>query len=139
MLRHDYKPNLKKLTCLKEDIIIQYILNLDVRGFSPILAKVVDIANKLLKAQGQGLVSINQPNCFINYLAKLKISFNQVRDYQRIKQEDPIVIRDQFQLVENIKVKYSIQDNNMYNFNKTSFQIGIRVAYKVVTSSKRQY
>ena len=139
MLRHDCEPNLKKLTCLKEDIIIQYILNLDVRGFSPILVEVRDIANKLLRAQGKDLVSINQPAQFVSYLDKLKIKFTQARDYQRMKQEDPIVIRDQFQLVANIKVKYSIQDNNMYNFNKTGFQIGIRAAYKVVTSSKRQY
>ena len=49
-LRRDCEANSKKLTRLEEDTVIRYILDLDIRGFSPILAKVVDIANKLLKA-----------------------------------------------------------------------------------------
>ena len=46
--RRDYKANLKKLTKLKELVIIQYILDLDSRGFVPSLSTVRDMANKLL-------------------------------------------------------------------------------------------
>ena len=54
-------------------------------------------------------------------LEELKIAFNQVKDYQRIKQEDPIIISKQFKLVEDTKAKYSVYNNNMHNFNKTGF------------------
>ena len=42
------KPNLKKLTKLKEEVIIRYILDLDTRRFAPTLGTIRDIADKLL-------------------------------------------------------------------------------------------
>ena len=75
-LRRDCELNQKKLTRLKEDVVIQHILYLDVRGFSPILAEVGDMANKLLKARGKGLVSINWLSRFVNCLEELKMAFN---------------------------------------------------------------
>ena len=43
-------PNLKKLTKLKEEVIVRYILDLDLWGFAPTLGAVKDIADKLLAA-----------------------------------------------------------------------------------------
>ena len=52
-------------------------------------------------------------------------------------QEDSIEINIQFIYNQDIIVKYSIQVENIYNFNKTSFQIGVIRSIKVITSSKR--
>ena len=49
---HDYWPIATKLTELEEEVIVQYILDLDKRGFGPQLASVEDIANYLLESQG---------------------------------------------------------------------------------------
>ena len=46
--RRDYKPNLKKLTKLKEEVIVRHILDLDTRGFAPTLGAIRDIVDKLL-------------------------------------------------------------------------------------------
>lgn len=51
-LRAETRPNRHKLTELEEEVIIQYILNLDDRGFGPRLSGVEDIANYLLATQG---------------------------------------------------------------------------------------
>jgi hypothetical protein len=67
----------------------------------------------------------------------LKMAFNQAKDRQRILQEDPKVIDAWFKLVEEIKVKYSVYNDNIHNFNKTGFQIGVIGLIKVVTGSKR--
>jgi hypothetical protein len=40
---------------------------------------------------------------------------------QRILQEDLEIISAWFTLVEDTKAKYSVYNNNMHNFNKTSF------------------
>ena len=66
-------------------MINQYILDLDLCGFSPILAEVGDIANKLLAAQGKRVVSINWPARFVSRSDELKMAFNRARDHQRIK------------------------------------------------------
>ena len=52
LARRDCQPNSKKLTQLEEEVIVSYILNLDLRGFAPTYAAVCDIANRLLAARG---------------------------------------------------------------------------------------
>ena len=49
--RRDIRANCLKLTKLEEGVIINYILDLDSRGFSPRLANVEDIADYLLEAR----------------------------------------------------------------------------------------
>ena len=49
--RQDVRPNRYKLTNLEEEVLIQYILDLDSRGFAPWLDGVEDIANLLLKSR----------------------------------------------------------------------------------------
>ena len=52
--RRDCQPNSKKLTKLEEEVIVNYILNLDLRRFSPTYAAARNIANRLLAARGAG-------------------------------------------------------------------------------------
>jgi hypothetical protein len=54
--RRDCQPNSKKLTQREEEVVIQYILDLDQRGFPPTYAAIRDIANKLLTTRGVGQV-----------------------------------------------------------------------------------
>jgi hypothetical protein len=44
-------PNLK-LNKLEEEVIVRYILDLDIRGFVPRLASVEDMANHILESRG---------------------------------------------------------------------------------------
>ena len=54
--RPNTQPNRQKLTLTEEQTIVQYILDLDSRGFAPRLYEVVDIADKLLAVRGRELV-----------------------------------------------------------------------------------
>ena len=42
-----------------------------------------------------------------------------------------------FKLVKETKAKYSVYNDDIYNFNKTKFQIGIIGLIKIIISSKR--
>jgi hypothetical protein len=46
--RRDCIPDSRKLTATEEQTIVQYILELDSRGFAPRLCEVADMADKLL-------------------------------------------------------------------------------------------
>lgn len=46
--RRETPANSKKLTNLEESVIVQYILDLDSKGFPPRLSGVEDMANRLL-------------------------------------------------------------------------------------------
>ena len=59
-------------------------------------------------------------------------------DYQRAKCEDPKAIGEWFALVRNVKAKYGVVDNDMYNFDKIGFMMGIIfVGMVVITSDGR--
>ena len=48
------------------------------------------------------------------------------------------MIQGWFRLVENTKAKYSILDKDTYNFDKSSFMLGVILTGAVVTGSERR-
>jgi len=61
-------------------MIVQYILDLDSRGFAPQLCEVADIADKLLTTRGGILVGKNWPGRFVSHIEELKMAFNRAKD-----------------------------------------------------------
>ena len=57
--RDDYTPNSRKLTLYEEEAIIQYILDLDLRGFPPRPRDVQDMADLLLAERDASPVGKN--------------------------------------------------------------------------------
>ncbi|KAL1954978.1 hypothetical protein VTO42DRAFT_385 [Malbranchea cinnamomea] len=55
----------------------------------------------------------------------------------RAKCEDPKVIRQWFELVQNTIQKYGVVQKDIYNFDETGFQMGFIGTAKVVTGSER--
>ena len=70
--QYNCEANLKKLTKLKKEAIIKYILNLDLRGFAPTLSAIQNMANKLLTKCGGNQVSKNWLARFVNHKNKFK-------------------------------------------------------------------
>jgi hypothetical protein len=119
-------------------VIVNYILNLDQRGFAPTYAAVRDMANKLLAARGAGQVGQKWPANFVRRTDSLKTRFNQAYDRQRALCEDPILIRSWFELVEQTKLKYGILDEDVHNFDEAGFMMGKITTQLVVTGSERR-
>ena len=136
--RRDCQPNSKKLTQLEEEVIVNYILDLDTRGFSPTYAAVRDMANKLLAARGAGQVGVHWPRNFVKRTDSLTTRFNRAYDRQRALCEDPILIRSWFELVEQTKIKYGILDEDVFNFDEAGFMMGKITTQLVVTGSERR-
>ena len=133
----DYQPNSKKLTQREEEAIVNYILNLDQRGFAPTYAAVRDMADKLLAARGAGQVG-QKSSQLVRRTGSLKTSFNRAYDRQRALCEDPILIRSWLELVEQTKAKYGICDEDVYNFDKAGFIIGKIKTQLIVTGPERR-
>ncbi|KAJ8110924.1 hypothetical protein OPT61_g6360 [Boeremia exigua] len=57
---------------------------------------------------------------------------------QRALCKDPVLIRSWFKLVEQTKAKYSICDNDVYNFNEAGFMLGKITTQLVVTALERR-
>jgi hypothetical protein len=121
--RRDCTPNLRKLTDLEVEELIKHILNLDLRGFSPKLHEVADMANHLRASRGASLVGINWPDNLIQQKYELKIRLNRRCNYQRAKCEDPAIIKPWFDLVQRTILEYGILNHDIYNFDETGFQM----------------
>jgi hypothetical protein len=136
--RSETRPNRHKLTELEEDVIIQYILDLDDRGFGPRLAGVEDMANYLLETRGAQRVGKLWAHRFVRRRPELKTRFNRVYDFQRALCEDPELIGGWFRLFHNIRAKYGVVDADIYNFDETGFMMGVICPGMVVTRADRR-
>jgi hypothetical protein len=136
--RRDCQPNSKKLTQREEEVVIQHILDLGQRGFPPTYAAVRDMANKLLTARGVGQVGQKWPSNFVSRTESLKTRFSRSYDRQRALCEDPVLIRNWFQVVEETKAKYGICDDDVYNFDEAGFMMGKITTQLVVTGAERR-
>jgi hypothetical protein len=119
--RRDCEANSKKLTKLEEEVIIEFIIDLDARGFSPTLAAVRDMANTLLTERGAPVVGQNWPSNFVARTPSIKTRLNRPYDYRRAKCEDPEVISRWFKLIEATIKKYGVANKDIFNFDETGF------------------
>jgi hypothetical protein len=136
--REDSTPNSMKLLVTEEQTIVNYILDLDARGYPLHLPAIKDLADSLLAARHRDPVGPNWPRAFIKRRPELKMKFNRKYDYRRALCEDPELVQGWFRLVQNTKAKYGIQDNDMYNFDETGFMMGMHNSSAVVTASERR-
>ena len=97
------------------------------------------MVNRLLAVQAGRQVGIQQSLNFINRSLELKTRFNHKYDYQRALNKDLKIIQQWFKHVQAIVAKYRIQNDNIFNFDKTGFMIGVALTTKVVTASEKGY
>ncbi|RFN47269.1 hypothetical protein FIE12Z_8482 [Fusarium flagelliforme] len=135
--RRDIIPKSRKLSDLEEQIIVQYILDLDSRGFPPRLRGVEEMANRLLADRDASPIGINWASNFVKRQPELKTCFQRRYDYQRAKCEDPTIIRNWFRLVQNTIAKYGIRSDDIYSFDETGFMMGMISSGIVVTRAER--
>ena len=72
---------------------------------------------------------------FVKRQPELRTRWTRKYNYQRAKCKDPKVISEWVALVRNVKAKYGIVDDDIYNFDETGFMMGIIFTGMVVTTS----
>jgi hypothetical protein len=119
--RRDCEANSKIVTKLEEEVIIEFIIELDAKGFSPTLTAVRDMADTLLTERGATAVGRNWPSNFVARTPSIKTRLNRPYDYRWVKCEDPKVIGRWFKLVEAIVKEYGVTKEDIFNFDETGF------------------
>ncbi|KAL2889054.1 Jerky protein-like protein-like [Ceratocystis lukuohia] len=136
--RQDWTPKSRKLSDPEEQIIAQFILDLDSRGFPPRLRGVEEMANRLLADRDASPVGKRWAFNFVKRHPDLKSYFNRQYYHRRSKCKDPAIIRDWFRLVENTITKYSINLADIYNFDDTCFMVGAITSGMVVMGTEKR-
>ena len=128
-----------KLSPHEEQSLIQWILDLDRRGFPPHIIDVRRMGDVLLRARGQNPpphpLGKNWASRFVKRQSELQTKWNRKFHSQRARCEDPVRISSWFKLVQDTRVTYGVNDQDVYNFDETGFMMGVAATSKVVTSS----
>ena len=131
----------RRLSPIEEQSLVQWILDLDRRGFPPHIIDVRRMADTLLAARGQDPPPPPTGKCwvsrFIQSHPELQKKWTRKFNSQRAYCEDPAVIAAWFKLVEETRQAYGVLDQDIYNFDETGFAMGVAATSKVVTSSNR--
>jgi len=83
------------------------------------------MADNMLGERGGKPVGKNWTDNFIKRKPELKVCMTRSYDHQRALNEDLEVIGKWFELARNMKTKYGIVDEDIYNFDETGFMMGI--------------
>ncbi|KAK1916401.1 hypothetical protein P3342_004220 [Pyrenophora teres f. teres] len=128
----------RKLLATEEHSLVDWILDLDRRGFPPQVIDVRRMTDALLAARGQDPpplpVGKKWVSRFVNSQPKLQTKWDRKLHSQRALCGDPVAIAAWFKLVEETRQAYGILDTDTYNFDETGFMIGVAATSKVVTS-----
>ncbi|KAF7566808.1 hypothetical protein PtrM4_151280 [Pyrenophora tritici-repentis] len=135
--RRDCEPNSKRLTKLEEEAIVQRVLEESSRGIPPSKAHVQDMADRLLRERGGKPTGKNWVDNFIKRTPELQMRWSRPYDRQRAACEDPVIIRPWFSLVQSVKAKYGILDEDTWNFDESGFMMGKISSQLVVTGSEK--
>jgi hypothetical protein len=127
------------LTEIEEEVLKQWILSLDLRRAAPTKAHVQEMANILLAKRGSTPIQTVGQKWVYNYTQRhpeLESRLSRQYDCQQAKQENPKVIQAWFNTVQATIKQYRILPDNIYNFDKTGFAMGLCTQQKVITKSE---
>jgi hypothetical protein len=134
--REETRANCHKLTIQEEESLEKWIISLDERGAAPRPNTIREAANLLLEARGTGPTKPIGEKWVIKFVKRhpnLSIRFSRAYDYRRAQCEDIKRLSLWFNFVKSTVAKYSILDNDIYNFDETGFALGLIATTKVVT------
>jgi hypothetical protein len=95
------------------------------------------MANYLLRDRAGKAVGKNWADRFIKRTPELQTRWSRPYDRQRAACEDPALVQRWFELVQNMKSKYGIVDEDMYNFDESGLLMGKITPQLVVTGSEK--
>jgi len=112
----------------EESLLISWIHSMERRGFPPYIIDVRRMAQTLLDRRGSKSsksIGKNWIYKFLSHHPELDTRLARSYDAQRAKNEDPKIITEWFQRVQQTREEYGILDEDTYNFDETGFAMGL--------------
>jgi hypothetical protein len=138
--RTETRANSHRLTALEEEALTKQLLDADKRGFSIRPEFLRGMAQILLRERIRDptiTLGVNWAYKFIKRHPALRTRYNRRISYQRAKQEDPNIIKQWLATVHEAIQEYSIHEDDIWNFDKTGFAMGLCLTSKVITTVER--
>jgi hypothetical protein len=134
--RLEQRANNHRLSEIQENLLIEWIESRDKRGAAPRPSQVEEMANIILHSANPSTfkpVGKNWVSKLTQRRPEIRSRFARKYNYERAKCEDPNALRAWFKQVEEVRAKYGILDEDIFNFDETGFAMGLIATTKVVT------
>jgi hypothetical protein len=112
----------------EEAVLISWIRSMERRGFPPFIIDVRRMAQSLIHSRGSKppkRVGKQWIYKFLKQHPQLDARLARSYDSQRAKNEDPKIINEWFERVQQVRIENSINDHDTYNFDETGFAMGV--------------
>lgn len=138
--RSETRANGHKLTAVEEEVLAKRALDADKRGFAIRPQFLREMAYILLRERTQdptAIIGVNWAYKFTNRQPVLRTRYNRRITYQRVKQEDPRILKQWFEIVHAAIQDYGIHEDDIWHFDETGFAMGLCTTSKVITAVDR--
>jgi hypothetical protein len=122
------RSKFRLLSEFEETVLIQWIQSMERRGFPPFIIDVNRMAQRLIDSRGDKSPKVIGKQWIYKFLKQhpqLDTRLARSYDSQRARNEDPKIITEWFNRVQQIRQQYGIEDRDIFNFDETGFAMGI--------------
>jgi Tc5 transposase DNA-binding domain len=125
------KPINYKLSAVQEAALLSYIRTLDEIGQSIRLDQVSYAANSILRQdhteEGPApTVGDHWPRRFLDRHPELRKAKQKPLELERKLAHDPAVISNWFERFQQLRDRYGVHNEDIWNFDETGFRVGVR-------------
>ena len=136
------KPVNHKLSAVQEASLLRYILSLDEIGHTIRYDQISSLANAILAEDhtnndSASSVDHHWARRFLNRHPELYKVKQKPLELERKLVHDSGVLLDWFERFRQLRERYSVQNENIWNFDETGFRIGVGKSQWIVTASRK--
>lgn len=125
----------QRLTPGEEKAVINWIKRLQNWGWPTRVEQVRFLTQELCQKKGDNApIGINYTQKFMNRHKDLKTKYIPPLDKERANAQDPVLLQGWFELFQQTKTRFQIQEEDIYNMDEKGFMMGVVAKLKVIIS-----
>jgi hypothetical protein len=130
------------LSSAQEEILVQWILDLEQAGNAPNHAQLREMASLISRISGgSGILGINWVSRFLSRHPDIHTKVGAKIESLRIQNTSPAALEEWFRLFRSVQQQYQVKEANIWNMDETGIALGVCSNQTVIGSSstRRSY
>ena len=124
---------MQRLTPEEEEAIVKYILQLQAWGWPARVEQVRSMATELLlHKEDSEPIGINWPQKLLSRHPEIRTAYIPPLDKERAFAQDPEILDAWFELFDNLKKKYGVELEDIWNMDEKGFMQGVIAKLKAM-------
>lgn len=124
--RRESHQHRQRLAPVQEQILVEWILDLDSLGYPPSHARAREMATRILRLNGdEDALGSHWLNSFMKRNPRVSSCIGKPIEAARIQNTDPEILAAFFELFQRVQSTHNVRPSNTYNMDETGIGLGI--------------